>query len=867
MPDRQAKQVKRSDHQDRHETDGSIAEFGPVEIAAPVDVMQAQAAAGPRLRRLAPAAAMRLQRTVGNAVVQRILYRARPQVQRDVLPQPIEEHTPAEVEAMTLSVFHTFATKQVDWFNKPAISDRQRWQFRGLLTFANRAGILSGCGEMTVKDLLATGVISNGGEINAVVAAPLDDYGQAVKGDVPSVEIQKNAPDPATALKWGAALKKLLNAPGLGGAKLKHAMHQDRFVELVNRNFVDDFVSYMQTCSPIIEAEKSESGADDIASYIGLRNDGIDPVFYKGTVLNGNVLNFHRFNRQTLDALVTHFQGRDLPNATRKPLTLILHSAHDHNAAFHRDPNMVAVVTNGNINTLMIEGKETLADVASEIKPLAEAYGKDKSIDQVMFAGHGNARSIELGSKEGIDLDSNAAASNALFDEVLKNMSNDPGVSPHRRIVFNACLTNSNSVPMPLNADRATAQKQIRDHISANSSLATYLKNRAKAQGLNNIDVKGSNGSFGQVQLIDAGDGLDIISVPDPSMTSDKVEYVKTGTEPEGVLRAALECWAGFNMPDAEIARQDTLKAMDARAKVAATDYDSAIINTLFSIIVARYGENGEMIRLFADVAYRMSELKFEGEECHVDKLTAAGLGAGGTTATEAKNIFGGVIGKMAGMDKAKLVVYQVWMKHETAKRADFMTTLAAFDCQTIEDFLDVPFVTADLAALLPISPTPTREQLLLAFRVIATDDTQAEAKAFLLNAVGTGNTRFPAALGVGAILAGRPDENTILEKLGLAAGGAAAAATTDDRKANLDLDGDGTNETYVEPLPGVRGASNVRNAPTFKEPDISAARVRFLWKGQRLYLVGQTGDFYAIHNPWVPRKVIFVEKANVAKD
>jgi len=36
MPDRQAKQVKRSDHQDRHETDGSIAEFGPVEIAAPV---------------------------------------------------------------------------------------------------------------------------------------------------------------------------------------------------------------------------------------------------------------------------------------------------------------------------------------------------------------------------------------------------------------------------------------------------------------------------------------------------------------------------------------------------------------------------------------------------------------------------------------------------------------------------------------------------------------------------------------------------------------------------------------------------------------------------------------------------------------
>jgi hypothetical protein len=43
--------------------------------------------------------------------------------------------------------------------------------------------------------------------------------------------------------------------------------------------------------------------------------------------------------------------------------------------------------------------KESLAEVQGDIDPLAKKYGKGDKIDQVMFAGHGAARVIELAGK------------------------------------------------------------------------------------------------------------------------------------------------------------------------------------------------------------------------------------------------------------------------------------------------------------------------------------------------------------------------------------------------------------------------------------------------------------------------------------
>src|SRR5262249_51194804 len=158
------------------------------------------------------------------------------------------------------------------------------------------------------------------------------------------------------------------------------------------------------------------------------------------------------------------------------------------------------------------------AEVQADIDPLAKKYGKGDKIDQVMFAGHGSARSIELAGKvkdgkdgtgkdtvvgegDDVDLDNNKAKTDALVDELMKHM--DPA-SPNHRVVFNACLTNSNAVTGPLDPDPTKAQAQIKAAIAKDASLATTFKDKAKAMG-KDIDSRGADGSIAQVGLINKG--------------------------------------------------------------------------------------------------------------------------------------------------------------------------------------------------------------------------------------------------------------------------------------------------------------------------------------------------------------------------
>ena len=108
-------------------------------------------------------------------------------------------------------------------------------------------------------------------------------------------------------------------------------------------------------CEPLLEAD---NGAE-IRSYLALRTEGADPRRYHGRL--SDVRNIHRFEKALLDALVANLRY----TRKDKPLYLILHSAFDHNGAFHRDPNLTAVFTDASHLTLMVEGKTSLAEVAA----------------------------------------------------------------------------------------------------------------------------------------------------------------------------------------------------------------------------------------------------------------------------------------------------------------------------------------------------------------------------------------------------------------------------------------------------------------------------------------------------------------------
>ena len=929
MSQRKAAQGKKQTH--KGDAAGKARPVAPAPqqaaIAAP-DLLAAPA--------LTPAMLPLLQRSLGNQAVQRLIS-ARPvkpapfTLQRLVTTSTTSYKRFSQIKAMSLSDLHRYAEDQADWHKSPDIDPAtERPTARTLLDFARLRGVMSGCSDMKVNDLLKAGLVDAKHAFNDAVLNPLKAYSWAVSQHVDTVEIKSPTNSVATALKWGKALEKLMASSALDGMLLKVVMPQAEFEKLLTKGYIDDFIKYCEQCQPRLEA----AGGVEIRSYLALRGEGVDPVSYKGSTLDGNIRNFHRFQRVALDRLKRNFAATGIDADKRKPLTLVLHSAHDHNGAFHRDSKLTEVITYRKSLTLLIEGKETLDEIKGELGTFASTYGKGNKIDQVMFAGHGNARSIQLaGSKEqfanatkkydtgkdrhltfdvgdrilvgevihpdfakgrikdeegyfrldhtdykgkyeSVNLDRNKAKSDALFDEVLKHMANDASIAPHRRIVFNACLTNSNAVTAPLDSDPAKAQKQVRDHISANSSLATYMQDKAKSAGLSTIKVLGSNASFGEITLIDKGSGgLDLISSGDPKMTSDKLEYVRHGNEPQGALRAVLECWAGFGEATAadQAKRQaDCFKAMEARVKESPGTWDRTIIKVLYEIILARYRANGEMIRQLGDASHSISSLYWE-EECRVRALE--NLKPGQPLSSEAVNIFQGVKSHSVWSSRhyVPLVSYQVWMKHDSGQGAEFMKVLKKFNCQTAAQFLDIDFIKPDVPALLPHSAasSPAKAQLLLAFRVIDEDDGHTHTKDFLKKVVGPGNRRFPAALSVDDILKGRPSEGTVLSKIGLGSSGSSSSSSSSSgvtHTANMDLDGDGKNETYVEPLTNRTGiVINMAGTDVFDQPKSGAAKLPpSLKDGASLYLLGQIDKYYAIEYDAAPNKIAFVDKGDV---
>ena len=519
----------------------------------------------------------------------------------------------AEIEALTLGDLVSYLKVTPNWHARSTLTDAQRATVRKLEPYGAHAS----CQAFIVRDVAAIG---SGSVLDAALTS-LDAYIAGVGSNTP-FSLEKE-PTVAKAVKLGKELAKLTAA--FPAWVLKTAMDNAHFRIFVDNALVDDVVKYYTTSvpKPIFQAENGR----DFLSYAQMMvNDSKDPLTYQSTVLKGKVRNFHRFEAAALDQLVANYADR----SKAKPLTIIVHAAIDHNGAFHRDPLLTAVVTNPNINTLLIEGGETLASYQSEITPLAQAYGMNNKIDQVMFAGHGNSRLMQMAGtvEEGtggsagklaekndmIDLDGNPAAANALFDEVLKNMDpkitgpvtgSTPAQQANRRVLFNACLTNSNAVPIGLSEGKSKAKAEIIDYITKNASLATYFQKRAQSSG-KDVTSLGANASIGQVELIKPSGQLDMVSTVDPKVTASKLIYAEEGIEPAGVLRAALEAWAGNE--------KATLSAMQRRAGQGSDKWDDVIIESMYKEILREKKNTriASIIQIYERAASQLSEMKHD---------------------------------------------------------------------------------------------------------------------------------------------------------------------------------------------------------------------------------------------------------------
>lgn len=783
---------------------------------------------------MSAAALLALQRRVGNrAAASVVVSRQVPPVAPPVAAPPVGAgpaagfRPVADFDTMTLGEFHDYARGKPDWSTDPALIPARRQSLFTTLEFA-RAGDpapVGPCGDIPLHDIEATGL----------PAATRDTLRAYSRGKV----AKDTAGLPATsvladALRDGEALGKLEAAIPKG---VLHrimgttAEGKAQFPALVGAAQIDAFAAYAKRSGAFLEAE---NGAD-VASYLDMVNvDGADPASFIGRL--PRVRNYHRFLAPMLEHLVTN-EG---DTSRAKPLLLILHTGSDHNGAFHRDAQLQALVEHPRNLTIMVEGATTLEAVGGEAGAIARRQGQGRKIEQLMIAGHGSPRSMDLAgrpdasgavsSRQSLDLDRNRART----EKFLRGLMGHMATGPDARIVLNACLTAADEVSQNLSSDPATARNQIRRSLRNSPSLAARLQQLAPGRI---VEGNVSSVPAGEYMSRDPGTGaqtgvLHQIIPSDPHATgSDRATYVEHGEEPEGCMRAVVALWA--------LDRTECLNRVNARrAKPLAGTWSDRVIRTFYDIVNAQPDNASLMNRIANSVARGLSEFDLTAEQ---RPGTIAGLN-NDLSPAEASSILTPLYPHAPAT--ARLAIEQVWMIRTPGRRPTFLALLDTF-ATTVDatPHLDVDWLAPSLSTLLPVASAgaPTRAQMKLA--LFARDD--ASAQAFLrANAGAARRLTMPAGTTVPGLTGGDLTEDDVLRDLGLL--GAAPGPSGGGPAPNMDLDGDGVPDIYVESLTR-QAMVTARRLNVRPRPELTAAPFTSVAAGARVDVIGEVGKWFAV--------------------
>jgi hypothetical protein len=772
----------------------------------------------------------------------------------------------ADINAGTVSDFVAYMDAQADW-SMEITDEAERDSLRTFAVWL-RAGShrITGLGNFLVSGVLA---------VRADLAA-LDAYCRARAETVPTVPVNE-ATTIADARAWGLDIVKLEAA--VAGAVLHTIFTADWFEHLRTEGKLDLFCTYARTRSPLLHAR----GGVEIDSFLTLAAT-VDPSTYADL---GDVRNPHRFQQLALDRLRANQAG----NPGNLPLTLILHSAFDHNGAFHHDPELTRVILSGSNHTIMIEGPASLAAVEGRLPAIVAAHGRSepdpadatrtvKRIDQVMIAGHGSSQSIELAgtlasnpdgtprtdtegdlvtSEDDLNLRvdpadpataARAARTRTFMTTLMGFMSSDAS-SPHRRVVFNACLTASNEInpdAVDPNASPDEQARQMRAAIAGSPSLVTAMRGIAPG-----VDVRGGNGSFGRVGLVDGTGALDIVAdgavdaagnarTNDPELTNpDKLVYVERGTDPGGCMSAVAECWAND--------RTTVIPAIQRRRAAAlGTDWDETLIQALYERVETTHSGSGAAIASLAHVTEGFKEL-VSVEQSRAWMLTSLRNGGDWQHLHDRLSVHGSWTSQLF----VPLVFFHGWLFHDAAKIPSFLSAVAAMTVRTARDYIYMPWLKPDKwPQLVPAAPggAPDPGRLRLALRDLVDDATaiHGNTRSFLSALVTAG----AFTVDVAGPLDGLMSADDALRALGLhpsqrAGAGRAADPAAPPPDANVDMNEDDVNESVVEAMSATGRVTAtelyVRAQPTTR----GRPHPRVLHQGDEVHIMGQFRSWYLL--------------------
>lgn len=774
--------------------------------------------------------------------------------------------TPASIRAMTLSGFSMLTESQLDWATSPALqADAAALAaFRDLDRFAERPNVLAGAGDLNVGDIITKGI--------PAIYAPLEKYAEGAATD--HTAWLRSTSNINEAESWGRDLTTLEAAWPAANLSLvmrappNPAASKGPFEKLVDPAAPEltNFVSYLTSCTPVLSA----NDGSEVDSFLDLRREGALPHTYHGRINYART--YHHFTKGTLDGLVGNEAWPPMAqwawSPLRRPLTVVLYPAVDDNGAFHRNLGLQAMVTSSDILTIVIEGHATVGGYQSQLAPVAARYGINGQIHQALIGGHGNSTVLNLAGSAGAAMTVDAlgtsgatgANTTALMTALTGLMSGNPA---QRRIVLDACLTNSHAVGTALRALPADAAADVNTAIGADPSLRDVV---ATAAGPG-ATVLGADASFAPSQTTFLTPGsTDIgLSVPgDPDLVADKLVYVEFGTEPTGCLRAVLECWARDQIAGTHTCRDAMLRRIGAGrsthvAAAATSTWRESVIQPLYDLAANHYWGSGEAIRQLGELADQVFVLYMENHSSAAQINNALPVIAGNVA--HVNQVFARVTADptSTGNMRVAITLEQVWMQYNHARRGQFMTELARYgSCALASPHVDMSLVMPQLADLLLLPPVAAQLKIaLLAARhapVTSPPPSPLPAHiAYLRGLLGAGPT-FPAAAGIDAALGPLGSEEDILAAIGRPLAG--APDPTRPPNANINVgraDVPDQNEFAVTPLrrngvvATVRDDLMVRSRPTTATNANIFAR---LPGGTPVQVIGEFQTWYVIEQP-----------------
>ncbi len=769
-------------------------------------------------------------------------------VQRRVNPVPTSRHAKpalvgdgtAAAPGLTVSALESYVARQADWFSEPSLGQAERdlvWKILMLLEEGPHMGVALGALRISAVAALPSGDLDK-----------LKKYAACFSSAAATVQISTTAPTMARALQLGQAILDL--EAFVPTPVLRVVIPESGLDYLLGSGKMAEFRKYYQTFTPTLEAKEEWPHVEAL----------LNETIAKYAALAGWIHDLHIFTRPTRTQLLANVADR----SRARPVLLVLFSAADWNAAFLQATNMQSAIMNPVNLALVVQGAPSIAAATGEVNRVADDYGQrtrrwDWStwsmvyskgrLGQVVIAGHGSDQSVEMASPgtnptaqsdnryvsyDEVPIDSSNPQANGtelLIDTVLSRM--DP---TDANVVFAGCLVGSHNIPANTNvSNAATAQANLRTALAAHPNLADYVRGRMTALGVTG-NVQAANGSttFDSFNVNAAG-RAELSNPDDPHVGGTKLQYVRTGVEPEGALRAAIECYA-----DAAIG--PAMVTTEIRARVAglaaSTDWWECMTRVGFELCLPTAPADVDIGKLL-DISHRIEAWFFGGWDSMINVQRMAD----NVKPAEAPKVFPAMLATSTALsDHLAVGAREAWMKHDASQAAPFMAALttSSLTRETFTPLLARGILTPKLAALLPVG-APTKGQLILALTLAALDGAgmPTPVRGFLRAAAGGKTTStFPAALGVGPILA-PTGELEILEHIGLAPTSApSGGGSTVD--GNVDANANDTNETFVPVSPfEARVTASVLNVR--KSASGEAKIVDTVTRGMVLRVMGTT--------------------------